>query len=399
VDTIFLARQPIYDRHLNVFAYELLFRSKITDLESLANDSKATSEVCVSALMDIGLEYIVGNRLAFINMTRDFLDSSLPMPQFQGQGVLEILEDEVPDDKLINALEKLTRLGYRIALDDFVYTSKHDRILELAHFVKLDIKSLSFDEIPNHIKLLRNFNVELLAEKVETQIEFEKCHALGFDYFQGFFFCKPQIVTGKRTKDNRLVVLRFLAQLQDPSVSIDDLENLISQDASLVYHLLRYMNSAFYNLRTTVKSIKHALTLLGIDEVRKWASLMLMLRLSNEKPKELMVTGLIRAKMAELLGSGDKANSPDQYYTVGLFSILSALMDMELPDILNALPLNEEMSIALKSYTGVIGETLQRIIFYEQAQWEKLTDVDYAAYQKAYLQAIEWAEDLCSSLE
>ena len=392
--TIFLARQPIYDHQLNVFAYELLFRSKASEQAHVTDGNEATSEVLVSTVMDIGLENIVGNRLAFINLTRDFLVGSLPMLQTHSQIVLEVLEDEFPDQELATALEKLQHTGCNIALDDFIYTPAYRRLLEFAHFVKLDVRVLGPEKLATHVELLRDFNVKLLAEKVESQEEFEHCRTLGFDYFQGFFFCKPEIITGKRTEGNRLIVLQFLAELQNPTVTMDELELLISQDASLVYQLLRYMNSAFYNLSTKVESIKHALTLLGTNEVRKWASLMLMLRLSDEKPKELIVTGMIRAKMAELLGGDDKNKTPDQYFTVGLFSILDALMDMPLPEVLDALPLCKETSSALKSYKGAMGETLHHIIDYEHAAWDALVDVDCRAYQEAYIQAIEWATTL-----
>ncbi|MBT8125586.1 MAG: HDOD domain-containing protein, partial [Gammaproteobacteria bacterium] len=342
---------------------------------------------------------IVGNRLAFINMTRGFLVGELPLPQMQEQIVLEVLENQVPDEDLVTGLETLAQSGYRIALEDFIYTPKFDRLLEIAQFVKLDVSVLSQTDLVTHVNLLHKYNVKLLAEKVETHEEFEYCKSLGFDYFQGFFFSKPQVVVGKRVEGDRFIVLRFIAKLQEPEVSIDELENLISHDASLVYHLLRYMNSAFYSLRTKIESIKHALTLLGTDEVKKLASLMLMLRLSDKKPKDLMLTGMMRGKMAELIGRADPHTKPDQYFIVGLFSILDVLLDMPLDEVLESLPLAEESRVALLSYSGRMGEVLQCIQYYEQANWDVLMDrIDHAAYQKAYLQAIKWATEMSSSL-
>lgn len=395
---IFLARQPIYDRYLKVFGYELLFRNKVTDRAEITNGNEATSEVLVSTVMDIGLENVVGTRLAFINLTRSFLTDALPMPHIQGQVVLEILEDEVPDEELASAIQNLVRSGYYIALDDFTYTPEHRRLLEFSHFIKLDVQVLGREALAKHVTLLRGFNVKLLAEKVESQEEFEYCQKLGFDYFQGFFFSKPQMIVGRRTEGDRLIVLRFLAKLQNPAVTIDELEYLISQDASLVYHLLRYMNSVFYYLCTKVESIKHALTLLGTNEVRKWASLMLMLRLSDDKPKELLITGMIRAKMAELIGEADSNITPDEYFTVGLFSILDALMNMPLEEVLQTLPLSEEINTALLSHSGTAGNVLHHIIVYEHADWDNLADINSESYQEAYLKAIEWVERLRSDL-
>ncbi len=391
--TIFLARQPIYDHQLNVFAYELLYRKKATDQADVSDEDKATSDVIISALVDIGLENIVGNRFAFINMTRGFLMGELPLPQMQEQIVLEVLENEVADEALQTGLEELARTGYRIALNDFIYTPKFDRLLEISQFVKLDVSILSDADLNNHVDILRKHNIKLLAERVETQEKYEQCKDLGFDYFQGFFFCKPQVIIGKRVEGNRMIVLKLISELQNPEVSMDELENLIGHDATLAYHLLRYMNSAFYALRIKIESIKHALTLLGTDEVRKWASLMLMLRLSDEKPKELMLMGMMRAKMAELL-AGEKPNN-DQYFAVGLFSILDALLDMSLQEVLETLPLTEEMSSALDTHEGEMGAVLRNIKLYEQGNWDELMHlIDRSAYQKAYLQAIKWATEL-----
>lgn len=392
---IFLARQPIYDSRLNVFAYELLYRNKVSDQAEVVDGNRATSDVIISALMDIGLEDIVGSRLAFINMTRDFLIGGLPLPQIQEQIVLEVLENEVPDDDLQTGLEDLAKKGYRIALNDFIYTPKFDRLLEIAQFVKLDVSILSDEDLKTHVESLQKHKIKLLAERVESQEKFEQCKELGFDYFQGFFFCKPQVVIGKRVEGNRMIVLKLISELQNPEVSIDDLENLIGRDPTLAYHLLRYMNSAFYALRIEIESIKHALTLLGTDEIKKWASLMLMLRLSDEKPKELMLTGMMRAKMAEILGSADPDVNPDQCFAVGLFSILDALLDMPLQEVLDTLPISEEMISALSSRDGKMGEILRNIELYEQADWDELmTLINHSAYQKAYLQAIKWASEL-----
>ncbi len=393
--TIFLARQPIYNRKLRVSAYELLYRDKVAEQAEVVDGNRATSDVIISALMDIGLENIVGDQLAFINMTRSFLVGELPLPLMKEQIVLEVLENDVPDEQLISGLEELAKTGYRIALNDFIYTPKFDRLLEIAQYVKLDVSILSDKDLETHVALLKKHNIKSIAERVETHEKFEQCKDLGFDYFQGFFFSKPQVVIGKRVEGNRMIVLKLISELQNPSVSMDELENLIGHDATLAYHLLRYMNSAFYALRIKIESIKHALTLLGTEEVRKWASLMLMLRLSDKKPKELMLTGMMRAKMAELLVPAKTNAKAEQYFAVGLFSVLDALLDMSLQEVLDTLPITEEMSSALSSHSGEMGEVLKNIKLYEQGRWDELMSlIDHSAYQKAYLQSIKWASEL-----
>ena len=393
METIFVARQPIYDHHLRVYAYELLFRSNASNQANVIDGDQATSEVVVNSIMDIGLDNVVGRHPAFINMTRGFLTGALPLPLMKEQVVLEVLEDLSPDDELISGLTALAASGYLIALDDFVFRPDLKRLLEIAHIVKLDILALGPDGVSAQVELLRDYPVKLVAEKVETQDELARCQALGFDYFQGFFFCQPDIVTGKRPDGNRLVVLELLAKLQDPAADAADLEKLIARDASLAHRLLRYINSAFFGLRSTVTSIKHALILMGTAVVRQWASLILMVGLADGKPAELLVTGMVRAKMCELIGSADPEIPADQYFTVGLFSILDALMDMPLPEILNDLPLAAEMKSALTDYSGLLGDTLRGVLDYEQGHWERLDVAAGATYQGAYLSALQWCRN------
>lgn len=393
METIFVARQPIYDRQLQVYAYELLFRSNASNQANIIDGDQATSAVIVNSIMDIGLDNIVGHRPAFINMTRGFLTGALPLPLMKEQVVLEVLENISPDDELISGLKALAASGYLIALDDFVFRPELKPLLEIACIVKLDILALGPDGVSAHVDLLRDYPAKLVAEKVETQDELARCQALGFDYFQGYFFCQPEIVTGNRPDGNRLVVLELLAKLHNPATDVADLEKLISQDASLAYRLLRYINSAFFGLRSTVTSIKHALTLMGPAVVRQWASLILMVGLADGKPAELLVTGMVRAKMCELIGSADPEIPADQYFTVGLFSILDALMDILLTDILNDLPLDEEIKSALTNHTGPLGETLQGVLDYEQGHWDRLDHAAGATYQGAYLSALQWCRD------
>lgn len=393
METIHVARQPIYDRSLDVYAYELLFRSNASNQADVFDGDQATSEVVVNSMMDTGLENIVGQRLAFINMTRGFLTGVLPLPLMKEQVVLEVLEDITPDIELIAGLKDLASAGYIIALDDFVFRPELQPLLDIAHIVKLDVMALSPDALSEHVDLLRQYPLKLLAEKVETHEEMVRCKELGFDFFQGYFFCQPETLIGKRPEGNRLIVLELLSKLQNAETDAGELEKLIARDASLAYRLLNYINSAFFELRSTVTSIKHALSLLGPPVVRQWASLILMVQLSDGKPPELLVTGMVRARMCELIGGADPDRSSDQYFTVGLFSILEALMDTPLPEILNALPLSSEAKSALIEHSGVLGETLMNVLDYERGRSDRLDDATGAIYQAAYVDTLQWCRD------
>ena len=392
MEEAFVARQPIYDRALNLYAYELLFRAGAAKDANVIDGDSATSDVIVNAIIDIGLHNVVEHYPAFINMTREFLTGHLPIPLMKEQVVIEVLEDIVPDDEIVRGLKALSDSGYVIALDDFVFRPELRVFLDIAHIVKLDVMAMNRGDVESHLRLLQDYPVKLLAEKVETREEFEWLHEMGFDYFQGYFFCQPKIVSGKRPEGCRLVILELVAMLQEPSLDSEDLVKVISRDASLAYRLLRYVNSSFFGLRSTVDSIQHTLTLLGPAQVKQWASLILMVRLADEKPPELLVTGMIRAKMCELLGCKDAAPA-DQYFTVGLFSILDALMDLPLDDALKTLPLAEEMKSALTQYSGPLGSTLRGVMDYEQGNWGRLDADTSVSYSDAYLRALQWHRD------
>ena len=195
--------------------------------------------------------------------------------------VLEVLEDVPPDAEVLAGLSAYVREGYLVALDDFVFDESLRPLIELAHVIKIDLMALSRGELEEHVRLLRAYDVKLLAEKVETEEEFEFCKQLGFDYFQGYFLARPNIVQGTQLPPNRLGLLQLLAKLQDPKVEVSDLEEIIGHDAALGYKLLRYLNSAFFALPREVESLRAAVIYLGTQTIQRWASLLLLARLDE----------------------------------------------------------------------------------------------------------------------
>ena len=244
------------------------------------------------------------------------------------------------------------------------------------------------------LKNLNSSTVRLLAEKVETQEEYEICKELGFDYFQGYFFCKPKIVTGQRAPANRITIINLLAKLQDSGVRIEELEELISQDLALSYRLLKYINSAAFALRREVDSIHHAIVMLGLNTIRSLANLMLMSNI-DDKPQDLLVIAIVRARMCEELSLHVDKKMKDTYFTAGLFSVIDALMDSSMEDIVSQLPLSTELKDALLEQKGTVGEALKCCIAFERADWENVQfqNVDEQAIQKAYFDAVIWSND------
>lgn len=395
---IFIGRQAIYDKHLKVSAYELLSRSNSEYNQAFVgehNANLATTLVILNALTEIGLQQLVGEHPAFINLTYDFLINEDAFPELQNQLVLEILEDVAVTDELVAAVKKLSDSGYMIALDDFIYHDKMLPLIEIADIIKIDILQLDEKGIRDHVKKLQQFNVRLLAEKVETPEEYELCKELGFDYYQGYFFCKPKIVEGHRAPENRITIINLLAKLQDPEVKIEELEALISQDLALSYRLLKYINSAAFAMRREIDSIHHAIVMLGFNTIRSLANLMLMSKF-DDKPPELLVLAIIRARMCEELALHVNKKKKDTFFTAGLFSVIDALMDSTMEDVISQLPLSSDLNEALLEQKGIMGEALKCCIAFEHADWNNVQfqNLEEKTIQKAYFDAVIWSNEV-----
>jgi len=399
MENIFVGRQPIFDRDSKLYAYELLFRDGSRDHAGVVDGDQATSRVIINAFLEIGLDRIVGPHRAFINFTRRFFTDreSLPLPA--ERVVLEVLEDVPPDAEVLAGLSEYVRDGYRVALDDFVFDESLRPLIELADIIKIDLMALSRGELEEQVRLLRAYDVKLLAEKVETEEEFEYCKQLGFDYFQGYFLCRPNIVQGTQLPPSRLGVLQLLAKLQDPAAEVSDLEEVIGHDVALSYKLLRYLNSAFFALPREVESLRAAVIYLGTQTIQRWASLLLLARL-DERPSELMSQSLQRAKMCEMLAKLASRPHADSYFTVGLLSLLDAVMRVPLSKVVEALPLTSEVCDALLRFEGPYGEALASVIAYEQGYFQEAQFSELAPAQmtEAYLEAVSWANEAIALL-
>lgn len=401
MNKVFIGRQPIYDRQLNVMAYELLFRDSECNAARIDNPDKATSELIVNALTELGLTNIVEDKLAFINLTRNFITGNMPLPGSEETLVLEVLEDIPLDADVLNGIQKLKRRGYTIALDDFIFHPHLEPLVQVADIVKLDLFRLKESELSEHVRKLKRYPIRLLAEKVETQEVYERCMALGFDYFQGYFFCKPNVISGHRTPANRMALLHLLAKLAEADTKMHTLENLIAQDVTLSFRLLRYINSSKYMVDKNIDSVKHAVMLLGMETVRSLAYL-IIISSSEDKPFELFVTALIRAHMCELLATetGDRSMAPT-YFTVGLFSVIDAIMDKPMHEVLEQLPLSDDICLALLEKKGRMGNALRCTIDYERGNWEALefSGLPSDTIRDIYIKALKWCRNFTESLD
>lgn len=392
---LLVGRQPIFNRNKDVIGYELLYRALQTDKTARITDGDfATTQVLLNTFSEIGLDNIVGQGFAFINFTRNFLVGKYPISLPPERVVVEVLEDIALDKPLIESLKKFKESGFQIALDDVISANRVLPLqgLGLASVVKIDLMGVNRVLLPDIANTLKQTGVLLLAEKVETLADYDLCYRLGFDFFQGYYLCKPNVVVGKKMESSRLIVMRLLAQVTDPKADFHEIEMLISQDVGLSYKLLKLVNSGYYSLSTTVNSIRQAISLIGLSQLRGWMMLILMSTV-DDKPHELTAIALQRAKMCEMLGKAFGDSQAESFFLAGLFSVLDAIMDIPMSQVVASIPLTPEVISALIHHEGKIGLALTTILALEQGDWENAdkTGLSPERLQSIYFESIKWA--------
>jgi len=395
---VYVGRQPIFHQALNVYGYELLFRSGHTAHANVIDGNHATSQVIINTFIEIGVEHITNNRQTFINLTRDFLLGEIPLPLHSENIVLQILEDVEVDGALLAAVQKLSAEGFTIALDDFVLKEKNRALLPHADIIKLDLIAMDSETLKKHVHIFKKLNIKLLAEKIETEAEYEMCRQLGFDYYQGYYFCKPRVMSGKHLPANRLALLEMIAKLQSPACDMDELEQIISRDIAISYKLLRIINSPFYGITSKVDSIKKALIVLGLKQLKSWVTV-IGLSMVDDKPAELVNLSLTRAKMCEQLATGFGCNE-NAAFTVGLFSMLDVLLDKPLAELVQQLPLDVDVTTALLAREGKPGDLLRLVTLYEKGDWQAVDTfkLEMHTLRQAYLDALAWSYTITSQI-
>jgi len=397
---LLIARQPIYNRTQHVFGYELLYQPGKDSNLVCDSDDAAASQVVIDALTEIGVDNLVAQRKVFVRLSRGFISGKYPLPLPENRLIVEVPAAVGADADVIDGIKFLARQGYSIALADYVYSEAGLPLLALANIVKVDVQALSEEELRYHFSVLQEHShLKLLADNIEIPDEYEVCKELGFNYFQGHFFSRPKLVRRTRMPSNQLALMRLLAEVQRPDVNIPKLEAMISQDVGLSYKLLRYINSAFFGLPKPVESIQRAVVFLGTQVIQKWTTLLVLSRV-EDKPAELMVTAVVRAKMCEILAKAVEYEHEDTCFTVGLLSVLEALLDMPMEKVLAMLTLTDEVNQALLRFDGVPGKLLKVTQQYEFGDWQQLDypELEEDIIMDAYLQSIAWASEACSAL-
>ncbi|MGB9674301.1 MAG: EAL and HDOD domain-containing protein [Anaerolineales bacterium] len=396
---IYIGRQPIFDRYMRVMGYELLYREANCDHAQFDDPDQATSHVILNTFAEIGLDEIVGRQKAFVNLTRNFFLEKYPIPFNPRQLVIEVPETIVLDQEIITHIKEFSQRGFLIALDDVVSLDNIREIANMADIIKIDLSLIPQEKILPLAYSLQFHKAKLLAEKVETKEQLDFCLRAGFDYFQGYFLSKPNLVSSRQIPTSKIVLLQLLAKLQNPDVGFHELEYLIAEDAVLGYKLLRLTNSAYYGLRSEVKSIRQAMALLGIEKLRSWLTLILVAD-KHDKPRELTIIAMIRARMCELLAISTNLPAPDSYFLAGLLSALDIIMDIPLEQLLLNIKITQEIKDALMERKGNIGKALDCVVGYENAEWEKVNFFKHGFedIRDIYLKSLIWVESMRRAL-
>ncbi|GGC11926.1 histidine kinase [Marinobacterium zhoushanense] len=397
---VLMARQPIYTKSQDVTAFELLFRDSDGKFVDGLKDKEATLGVLMGAYSSISKSGEVQNVPCFLKVTDSFLLDN-EMPDLPRQSfVIEILGHSKISPALIDRVKSLANDGYRLALADYDPTDpRFGPLLNVVHVLKLDIQKLGMKNVQTLVQKLRPFQLELLADKVETKEEFRLCLEMGFELYMGYFLSKPEPVKGRKISGNKVLLIQLLTELQKPNATAQSVEEIALNDPALTFRILKVVNSAAFNLRREITSLSHAIAMLGMDQVRRWV--MLFLANSNgDKPDDLTRNMLQRGRMCELLAEMTGRPEPINHFIVGLLSQLDVMMDIEMAELMNQVPLHHDIKTALINRDGSFGEVLQEVEHYERGEFEHLRKMlERHFYEVAYRHSLSWATQVMQALQ
>jgi EAL and modified HD-GYP domain-containing signal transduction protein len=400
---VYVARQPIFRKNRSLLGYELLFRDGLTNAFPEIDGNEATSRVLTNSFFSMGIEQVSGDGRAFVNFTRDLLVERVPMMFPRDQVVVEILEDIEPDSEVVEACREMAESGYVIALDDFLFRPEMAGLIQTAKIIKFDLMATPLDTLGPLLEKLSGNGIEFLAEKVETHEAFDRAMEMGFTYFQGYFFSRPEILRGRDVSAPRMNLLELMAEANRTDVAFRKLEEIIERDVAISYKLLRYINSAYFRRVSEVTSVRQAIVLMGERGIRRFLSLIAMASLASHKPDELVRASIVRARFCELVGdTGPPGADRAELFTLGLFSLIDAVMDDAMESLMERLPLSGKIKEALVHRKGPLAGHLELLEGYERGRWDEVSEVaDRLGLERerlpgCFAESLAWADNLSS---
>lgn len=374
--TICLARQPILNLDGSIIAYEMLFRQINASEANVIDGTSATADVIMNVFNNIGLNNVIGNKKAFINFDKYFLQNDILNILPKDRVVLEILEDVVVDAELLTQLKSLVTSGYTLAIDDFIDNESTQQLFDIVEIMKIDISDYTKEQLAEYTQLGKQHNLKLLAERVETKEDYVMCKELGFELYQGYYFSKPEYIEQQSIPSSKISIISILNDIMQEK-PINDIQKQIMHDVSISYKLLRYINSAGLRRDTEIESIQDAICLIGVKPLYRWLSLFLFTNDSEngtELVSSLLSTALMRAFFLEHLAIQTNKVIANDLFILGIFSYLDTLLSMPFCDILNDIQINDNIKNALLSHSGPYNDYYQLAILMDKADDTLLVD-------------------------
>jgi c-di-GMP-related signal transduction protein len=398
----FATRQPILAADETVIGYKLLFRTDVVSHFSMQDEEGAARRTIDMSTL-LGLDVLCDHRLAFIGCDREILLEHGLAFLPANRVVAEIERGVQVDEVVIEACCELKNAGYRIAIDGFTADDSRQAIVHLADYLKVDLKKGGWEEIPELVGPDHWKDAVLMATNVESREDFDLARRKGFQLFQGFFFRKPESLRTRTAPTNRVIYLRLLQAVMQPELNWDRVEELIKSDPTLYYRLLRFLNSPLFGIRGGVRTVRQAFTLLGDDEMRRWCRLAGMFELSKGRPGELLLSALVRARFAELLGSR-VGHGEEDLFLLGVLSMMDSILEIPMRAVIEGLPLDESARRLLLEHEGGLAGIFRLVSEVEAGAWNLVVDScvelcvaqDFAA--GCYTEAIAWAQSLAASV-
>jgi len=399
---IYIARQPIFDRHMTLYGYELLYRQSNQNCFIEMDDDKATMELIYNSFLVMGLNDLTGGKKAFINFSKDLINSPVPYLLPKDHVVFEILERKETTQATIDACDKMRALGYTLALDDFVMDDNFLPLIDKVDIIKVEYPSVSLSDQRALIKKCKSTSdVKFLAEKIETREEYQLAAEMGYDYFQGYFFSKPAIVTSTDIASLNLTLFSVLEELYKPEPCYPAISDAIQKDLGLTYKLLKLANSVYIGSRYKIDSIPQAISYIGTNEMYKWISLMMLKDLQNVENAEVIKLSLIRGKLMELIAAElNDGTNVSEYFFTGMFSFIDVLMNQPMDQVLEGLPFSNDVKQALLGEKNKLGQLLALVIDCESANLNNsvnscpLNIISSTRFMELYMESLKWAKRL-----
>ena len=396
---VYTARQAVLNRKKNVVAYELLFRDGDNNAFPEVDSYAATAKLLMDSHFNQGLEKLTSNKPALINYPEKALLDLTPSLLPANKAMVEILESVPPTTEVFEACRQLFHQGYKLVLDDFTYSEEWEPFLKLVRLVKIDFQALDIADIEMMLPHLRKYKqLKLLAEKIETEEEYQTAKSLGFDFFQGYFFCKPRIIEQDDADKNQAVSFAMYQEVLKKDVNYTKLSSFFERDTSLAYKLLKFINSGLFPVRDPISSLKQALIYLGEEQVKKFVTMIITAHFSEDKPEELTQMSIIRARFSELLAKKLLPARSDEAFITGLFSLLDAIFNTPMSELAEQLPLTDDARKALLGAENELFDILNVVKAYETASWSQMRracarfNIDQDMLPDIYTEAIHWAD-------